>query len=296
LHPNYLSTRYALKRAEREDLPAIGIQHHHAHIAACMADNGLDGTRPVIGVAFDGTGFGDDGVIWGGEFLVADYKDYLRRYHLAYFPLPGGDAAIKHPARTALALLWSLGMDWEMSLAPCGDLCHEDRLALRLQLERNLNTVQTSSMGRLFDAIAALAGIRQKVNYEAQAAIEFESALDDSETQAYHFDVLDNEVDSRPVVYSLLDDIHKKIPIPALSARFHNGIVEMVREVCRKIRHENGMNEIALSGGVWQNKALLERALNKLGADGFTVIIHRQVPANDGGLSLGQALVCAARS
>ncbi len=118
LHPNYLSTRYALERAEREDLPLIGVQHHHAHIAACMADNGLDGTRPVIGVAFDGTGYGDDGAIWGGEFLVADYTGYKRKFHLAYFPLPGGDAAIKRPARTALALLWSLGLEWDEELAP----------------------------------------------------------------------------------------------------------------------------------------------------------------------------------
>jgi hydrogenase maturation protein HypF len=261
-----------------------------------MADNGLDGTRPVIGVAFDGTGYGDDGAIWGGEFLVADYKNYERRYHLAYFPLPGGDMAIKHPARTALALLWSLGLDWEKSLSSYSDLYHEDRMALRLQLERNLYTVQTSSMGRLFDAVAAIAGVRQKVNYEAQAAIEFESTFDDAELNAYRFDVQETTIDPQPVISELLTDIHKRIPIPVLSARFHNGIAEMVSEVCLKVRHETGLNEIALSGGVWQNMSLLERTLNKLGSDGFTVIIHRQVPANDGGLSLGQALVGAARS
>ena len=219
LHPNYLSTRYAMERAERENLPAMGVQHHHAHIAACMADNDLDGNRPVIGVAFDGTGYGDDGAIWGGEFLVADYKGYERKFHLAYFPLPGGDAAIKHPSRTALALLWSLGLDWEKFLPPCSDLCYEDRLTLRLQLERNLNTVQTSSLGRLFDAVAALAGVRQKVNYEAQAAIEFESALDKAESGAYRFEVQRNTVDAHPAITEMLTDIHRGVSVPVLSAR-----------------------------------------------------------------------------
>jgi hydrogenase maturation protein HypF len=295
LHPNYLSTRYALELAECENLPAIGVQHHHAHIAACMADNGLDGSRPVIGLAFDGTGYGDDGCIWGGEFLVADYARYERKFHLAYFPLPGGDAAIKRPARIALALLWSLGLEWDEELAPARDLCYEDRMALRVQLERGLNTPQTSSLGRLFDAAAALAGVRQKVNYEAQAAIEFESALDKTELGAYRFEVQKEVVDARPVIAALLADIHSGTPVPVLSARFHNGVADMVRQVCGQIRRETGLKEIALSGGVWQNIALLERAVRGLHADGFMVYIHRQIPANDGGLSLGQALVGAAR-
>ncbi len=295
LHPNYLSTRYALQRAQRDNLPTFPVQHHHAHIAACMADNGLDGSRPVIGVAFDGTGYGDDGAIWGGEFLAADYAGYERKSHLAYFPLPGGDAAIKRPARTALALLWSLGLDWDESLASCGDLCHEERMALRLQLERNLNTVRTSSLGRLFDAAAALAGVRQQVNYEAQAAIEFESALDDAESGAYRFEVQKDAIDPKSAITALLADVRAGVSIPVLSARFHNGVVEMVRQVCGQIGRETGLKEIALSGGVWQNMALLERAVRGLLADGFVVYLHRQIPANDGGLSLGQALVAAAR-
>jgi hydrogenase maturation protein HypF len=295
LHPNYLSTRYALERAEREDLPVIGVQHHHAHIAACMADNGLDGTRPIIGVTFDGTGYGDDGAIWGGEFLVADYTGYKRKYHLAYFPLPGGDAAIKRPARTALALLWSLGLEWDKELAPARDLCYEDRLALRVQLERGLNTPQTSSLGRLFDAAAALAGVRQEVNYEAQAAIEFESALDRTESGAYQFEVQNGTMNTRPVIEAMLADIRSGASIPVLSARFHNGVTDMVRKTCGLIRQDTGLKEIALSGGVWQNMVLLERTIRGLSADGFEVYIHRQIPANDGGLSLGQALVGAAR-
>ncbi|HEY5268886.1 MAG TPA: carbamoyltransferase HypF [Anaerolineales bacterium] len=295
LHPNYLSTRYALELAECENLPAIGVQHHHAHIAACMADNGLDGSRPVIGLAFDGTGYGDDGAIWGGEFLVADYARYERKFHLAYFPLPGGDAAIKRPARIALALLWSLGLEWDEELAPARDLCYEDRMALRVQLERGLNTPQTSSLGRLFDAAAALAGVRQKINYEAQAAIEFESALDKTESGAYRFEVQKEVVDARPVIAVLLADIHSGTPVPVLSARFHNGVADMVHQVCGQIRRETGLKEIALSGGVWQNIALLKRVMRGLHADGFEVYIHRQIPANDGGLSLGQAMVGAAR-
>ena len=181
LHPNYLATRYALERAERENLPIFNIQHHHAHIAACMAEHGLDGSRPVIGLAFDGTGYGDDGAIWGGEILIADYKSYQRAAHLEYFPLPGGDAAIKKPARTALALLWSLGLEWDERLAPVVEFCAEDQVTLRAQLEKKVNTPMTSSMGRLFDEAAALAGVRQTVNYEGQAAIEFEALADSAE-------------------------------------------------------------------------------------------------------------------
>jgi len=295
LHPDYLSSRYALNRSQQNNLPIFRIQHHHAHIAACMADNGLDGSHPVIGLAFDGTGYGEDGAIWGGEFLVADYRRYHRPYHLAYFPLPGGDAAIKRPARTALALLWSLGMEWEDYLAPVKDICFEERQALRIQLEHGLNTPLTSSMGRLFDAAAALIGIRQKVNYEAQAAMEFEAVLDPSESGAYRFTVQESVVEAGEVIQDLLGDIHSGVSIPVISARFHNGLAELSHQVCVEIRRKTGINEVALSGGVWQNIALLERATRYLRKDGFIVYLHHQVPANDGGLSLGQALVGAAK-
>ena len=165
---------------EAEGLTSIGVQHHHAHVAACMAEHGLDGSQPVIGVAFDGTGYGDDGAIWGGEFLLSDYRGYKRLLHLDYFPLPGGDAAIRQPARTALALLWASGMEWDAQLAAFQEFRTEERENLLTQLERGLNAPQTSSMGRLFDAAAALAGVRQRVNYEAQAAIEFEAAAGDA--------------------------------------------------------------------------------------------------------------------
>jgi hydrogenase maturation protein HypF len=295
LHPDYLSSRYALTRSQQDETPLFRVQHHHAHVTACMADNGLDGSHPVIGLAFDGTGFGDDGAIWGGEFLVADYTNFQRHYHFAYFPLPGGDAAIKRPARTALALLWSLGMDWDDQLAPVKDFCFEELQALRVQLERGLNTPRTSSLGRLFDAAAALSGIRQTVNYEAQAAIEFESVLDPSENTAYQFDFRHGIVEVGEVIRGILADTQSNVPRSIVSARFHNGLAELVQRVCSDIRSQTGINEVALSGGVWQNIALLERATRSLRKDGFIFYLHHQVPANDGGLSLGQALVGAAK-
>jgi len=295
LHPDYLSSRYALQRSNIENLPLLRIQHHHAHIAACMADNGLDGMSPVIGLAFDGTGYGEDGTIWGGEFLVADYAGYHRCFHLDYFPLPGGDAAIKRPGRTALALLWHLGIEWDGSLSPYKDFCFEERQALRVQLERSLNSPKTSSFGRLFDAAAALAGVRQMVNYEAQAAIEFEAVIDPDEPGVYEFEIRDGVVDLGKAIRSLIADAASDIPIPKISARFHNGVVELSRAVCDEIRQQTGIDSVVLSGGVWQNMVLLDRTIVRLRSDGFKLYIHRQVPANDGGISFGQAAVGAAR-
>jgi hydrogenase maturation protein HypF len=292
-HPDYLSSRYALQRSQQDNIPLIRVQHHHAHIAACMADNNLPDHHPIIGLAFDGTGYGDDGAIWGGEFLIADYASYQRSFHLDYFPLPGGDAAIKRPARIALALLWQLGIEWDEQLVPVKDLCFEERQALSIQLEHGLNTPRTSSMGRLFDAAAALAGVRQRVNYEAQAAIEFEAALDPMESGAYLFVIRENLVDFSEAFRGLLADISFGISIPRISARFHNGLVELSRQVCARMRSTTGIDEVALSGGVWQNMALLERTVQSLRKDGFNVLFHHQIPANDGGLSLGQAMVGA---
>jgi hydrogenase maturation protein HypF len=295
LHPNYLATRYALERAERENIPTIGVQHHHAHIAACMAEHGLYGSRPVIGVSFDGTGYGEDGAIWGGEFLIADYKSYQRAFHLEYFPLPGGDAAIKKPARTALALLWSLGIKWDERLASVLEFSESERTLLRTQLEKKINTPLTSSMGRLFDAVSALASIRQKVNYEGQAAIEFESLADSDEAEIYSLALNQDEVQVRGAVEALIKDVMAGVPISKISARFHNGLAEGVRMVVRKMSRDSGIRDVALSGGVWQNITLLRRTLSLLHADGFEVYIHREVPPNDGGLSLGQAVIAASR-
>ena len=295
MHPNYLATRYALDRADRENLPLFNIQHHHAHIAACMAEHGMDGSRPMIGVAFDGTGYGEDGAIWGGEILIADYKSYQRAYHLDYFPLPGGDAAIKKPARTALALLWSLGFEWDERLDSVTEFCAQDRIVLQTQLERKINSPMTSSMGRLFDAAAALAGVRQKVNYEGQAAIEFEALADPAEAGEYSFGLDQDRVVVQGVVEALVKDVMSGTPISKISARFHNGLAASVRDICLKIRSDTGIDGVALSGGVWQNITLLGRTLSLLKTSGFRVYIHQEVPTNDGGLSLGQALIAATR-
>jgi hydrogenase maturation protein HypF len=295
LHPDYLSTRYAIKRAAAEGIRAIGVQHHHAHIAACMAEHALvDGTR-VIGAAFDGTGLGQDGAIWGGEILVADYLGFQRPIHLSYFPLPGGDAAIRHPARVALALLWSRGLEWKTALPPVADLGSMELDNLRQQLERRINVLQTSSMGRLFDAAASLAGVRQRVNYEAQAAIEFEALVDPAETAAYPFPLTGGEIELTSALEQMLRDIVHQVPVGAVSARFHNGIALAVAASAKQVREQFGLKEVVLSGGVWQNITLLRRTLSLLNDGGFQVYIHREVPANDGGLSLGQAAIAASR-
>jgi hydrogenase maturation protein HypF len=295
LHPNYLATQYALQRAERENLPAIGVQHHHAHIAACMAEHGLDGDSPVIGLAFDGTGYGEDGAIWGGEFLVADYESYQRPFHLEYFPLPGGDAAIKKPARTALALLWSLGLEWDEHLAPVNEFARQERNLLRVQLEKKINSPMTSSMGRLFDAAAAVAGVRQRVNYEGQAAIEFEALADEAEAESYPFVLDQAQVGVRSAFEALVKDVLAYVPIPSISAKFHNGLADVVRLAVNQISKDTSIRTVALSGGVWQNITLLRRTLSLLRADDYQVYLHHQVPTNDGGLSLGQAIIAATR-
>ncbi len=295
MHPNYLATRYALERAERENLPTFSVQHHHAHIAACMAEHGLDGSRPVIGLSFDGTGYGEDGAIWGGEFLIADYKSYQRPFHLQYFPLSGGDASIKKPARTALALLWSLGLDWDEHLASVVEFNKEERDLLHAQLEKKINTPMTSSMGRLFDAAAALAGVRQIVNYEGQAAIEFEALADPDEARSYPFALERAQVGVLSGIEALVKDVMVGIPVSKISARFHNGLANAVRTAVNKMSRDTGIREVALSGGVWQNLTLIGRTLSLLRSDGFTIYIHRQVPTNDGGLSLGQVVIAANR-
>lgn len=299
LHPDYLSTRYALERAAGEGLPAVGVQHHHAHVASLMAEHGLGGERPVLGAVFDGTGFGEDGAIWGGEFLVAGYAGFQRPYHLAPAPLPGGDLAVRQPWRYALALLAQAGLSWDEALPPvqhgrAQTIQGVDPLpVLQQQLQRGLNCPLTSSMGRLFDAVASITGVRQQIHYEGQAAIELEALVDPSCDDAYDFDLRGAEIDPAPLLQALVADLRCQTPVPLLAARFHNGVARMVLDVCRLLRAETGLREVALSGGVWQNVTLLEKCWRLLAQDGFTVYTHHQVPANDGGLALGQALVAA---
>lgn len=294
-HPDYQATRYARERAARDGLPTIAVQHHHAHIAACLADNKQARDTRVIGVAFDGTGYGPDGVIWGGEFLLADYAGYERALHLRSCPLPGGDAAARHPWRTALAWLREADLAWSDDLPPVRATSETDRRVLAGQLHSRINTPLTTSMGRLFDAAAALAGLAPTVAYEAQAACELEAAVDRAETGAYPFTITAGEVDPRPALAALVRDLRAGLPRGVLAARFHNGVAAMVADACVRLRREHGLSTVALSGGVWQNLRLLGLAVERLETAGFTVLWHRQVPANDGGLALGQAAAAAAQ-
>jgi hydrogenase maturation protein HypF len=294
MHPAYLSTRYAIEQyaAHRTRLE---IQHHHAHIAACMAEHSLTGERPVIGVAFDGTGYGIDGAIWGGEFLVADYASFRRAAHLKYVPLPGGDTAIRRPYRTALAHLWTAGVAWEEGLPSVTAAPVDGRAILAQQLERGLNVVPTSSIGRLFDAVSSLAGVRQEVNYEAQAAIELEALADEGVEEAYPFGMKGEEIDPTPCIRAVVADVRAGVLAGVIAARFHNGLAALIRDVCLRLRGEMGLDEVALSGGVFQNVTLLGKAVPLLQEEGFSVYTHRLVPPNDGCISLGQAVVASTR-
>lgn len=301
LHPDYLATRYALERSQRDGLPAISIQHHHAHIAACMAENGLPGDEPVIGVSFDGTGYGDDGAIWGGEFLISDYRGYQRPYHLGYVPLPGGDKAVREPWRMALAWLQRSELAWSEDLPPVRHaLSHSpnDQIqlnALRRQIETGLNSVPTSSIGRLFDAVSALVGVRQLTNYEAQAAIELEAMVDPQENGSYPF-ALEEQIGFASVFSSIIIDLRAGLSSSMIAARFHNTIAQMVLDVCHELRRRYAIDQVCLSGGVWQNVTLLAKTVPVLRRENFQVYLHHLVPPNDGGLALGQAAIAARRA
>lgn len=293
LHPNYLATRYAQERAQQEGLPLIAVQHHHAHLAACLADNGWKSDDPVIGLSLDGTGYGTDGAIWGGEVLFGGYRSFERLAHLKYAPLAGGDLSVRKPARMALAHLWAGGLDWEVDLPPVEALCMEERTALRGQLQHRLNTPPTSSFGRLFDAASALMGIRQSVTYEGQAAIEMEALVDMDETARYTFARNGDEIDPGPVWEEIISDWRAGVSPQRMAARFHNGVASALLEACEMARERTSCRFIALSGGVWQNMVLLKRSIALLRQAGFEVFYHKRVPTNDGGLALGQALIAA---
>lgn len=291
LHPNYMATRYALERSESEGIRAIGIQHHHAHIVACMAEHGIDRSETVAGIAFDGAGYGDDGAIWGGEFLVSNYSSYERAYHLKYIPLPGVDQAVKEPWRMAISWLQELGLDHE-EIPSIQQRVGDERIRIvQRQLEIGLNAPLTSSVGRLFDAVASLVGIRQMVNYEAQAAIELEAIVDPDEGGIYPFEVSDKMIDPSPVIRSIIEDIHRAVPVSKIAARFHNSISTMLLDICLDMRERFGTSTVVLSGGVWQNMVLLAKTVAILRGSGLEVVHHRKVPSNDGGVSLGQAAI-----
>jgi hydrogenase maturation protein HypF len=297
LHPDYASTRYAIERAAKEGLKLAGVQHHHAHIAACMAENGL--AEPVIGVAFDGTGFGIDGTVWGGEFLVADYRSFTRAAHLRPVSLPGGDRAVREPWRAALAHLLDAG---EPLHALADRLGGQKQRAVSALIEKQVNAPMASSAGRLFDVVAVLVGLRDCTSYEGQPAVELESLATRAPLNGgYPFTLKSPshggpiQVDTRPVIAAVAADVRAGVPRERIARRFHSTLVEIVATVCRELRDRTGLNAVALSGGCFVNAILLSEALERLARDGFRVYRHTLVPPGDGGLCLGQLVVAAAR-
>jgi hydrogenase maturation protein HypF len=302
LHPDYASSSYAHRRAARSGIESMGVQHHHAHVASCMAEHGLTG--PMIGVAFDGTGYGTDGTIWGGEFLVGDYRGFRRAAHLRAVGMPGGEAAIREPWRMALSYL-------EDSAAECTELERrtpsESLRVVRLILAKRFNTPLTTSAGRLFDAVAALAGVRQHVAYEGQAAMELEWLASDIDPDTHFPFDLEEEpgqdsiepklvVDTRPLVRAVAQDCARGVAAGRIARRFHSTMVAIIQAVCHRLRKATGISDVALSGGVFCNALLSAEAAARLSGDGFDVYRHRLVPPNDGGLSLGQLAIAAAQS
>lgn len=296
LHPDYLSTRWAEEEAERYNLPLVRVQHHHAHIASCMAENGVQ--EPVIGIAMDGTGYGTDGHIWGCEFMVCDYKGFERKAHLEYLPLPGGEAAIRKPYRIGVGYLYALlgneglRQDWP----GLRDTDESEIELIKKQVDRSLNTPLTSSCGRLFDAVSALLGIRREIDYDGQAAIELEEAAGDYCTEVrypYQVEIQDGirVIKIKEILESIGSDIRQGKKIQEIAARFHNTMTDIIIELCLEIAEETGVKQAAISGGVFQNRRILNQTVERLRMRGLTPWLHRQVPCNDGCISLGQAVI-----
>lgn len=295
-HPDYRSTQFAYQLAQQLRVPIISVQHHYAHVLSCMAENQLDGS--VLGIAWDGTGYGLDGTIWGGEFLSVTDTSFKRIAHLRPFRLPGGEKAIAEPRRTALGLLHESLGDRAFAmpfLAPTQAFSSQELEILRTMLKRNLNTPITSSVGRLFDAIASIIGLRQRSHFEGQAAMELEFALDGFKTDEYYaFEILDPTaepdapivVDWAAMMQEILMDSHANLPLANLSAKFHNTLVEMIVAIAKRV----GEERVILTGGCFQNKYLTERASQRLIEEGFCPYWHQRIPPNDGGIALGQIM------
>ncbi len=300
LHPDYLSTQMA----EEYGLPRVAVQHHHAHVAACLAENGVGGK--VIGVSWDGTGYGPDGTVWGGEFLVCDEAEYARAGHLFPYPMPGGELCARDLVRMAFGVIREAAGSEEEAAGLFSRIFPEDRARarqLQAQLRSGLNVPYTSSAGRLFDAVAALVGLRLQARYEGQAACELEALASGVPVSAgrfrYPLEMLDRGGvrvwDTRPLVLAVVDDLGKGVDKPAIAAGFHLSLARGIVEMCRAIREDTGLERVALSGGVFQNRLLTPMVVEGLKDDGFTCLLHRRVPCNDGGISLGQAVVAAGR-
>ncbi len=295
LHPGYFSTKWA---RSRKGVRLVGVQHHHAHVASCMAENHLEGE--VIGIALDGTGYGTDGHIWGGEVLIAGYEGFRRGAHFDYVPMPGGDRAIREPWRMAVAYLHQhFGREFAKLKLPCGAAVEPSQIELVVRMiEQDLNSPKTSSCGRLFDAVAALVGIRSRVNYEAQAAIELEMTIaQDGDDTAYPIDlVVQNGIrvmHTRRLFEQILADLDSELPVATISRRFHNTLIAVFTSLAESLRRESSLGRVCLSGGTFHNAYLLTGLQKRLSESGFEVFVQSQVPAGDGGLSLGQAIIAA---
>jgi hydrogenase maturation protein HypF len=289
VHPEYLSTKYAMTLP----IERLAVQHHHAHIASCLADNDIDG--PVIGIAFDGLGYGTDETLWGGEFLIADTSSFERVGHFAAVPMPGGAVAIKEPWRMAVSYLAEAGVETHGLAVARRNASSWDKVAA---VARSRYAPQTSSVGRLFDAVSAILGLRDEVDYEGHAAVELEQYADAAETGAYRVVFSGDSsftIDGPSLVGMIADDLAAGTAGPTIAARFHNAIADVIVAASERLRETTGLDAVALSGGVFQNVLLVERSVANLEARGFSVLTHRRVPPNDGGISLGQAVVAAAR-
>jgi hydrogenase maturation protein HypF len=298
LHPDYLPTKWAGDEAKKNRLPRVLVQHHHAHIVSCLAENEVEG--PVIGVAFDGTGLGTDGRIWGSEFMIADYHRFQRLAHLQYLPLPGGSFAIQKPYRTAIGYLYSvLGNDAINQELPCVKGANELEVDLiKRQIDQGINTPWTSSSGRLFDAVSSLLGVCQKVEYEGQAAIELEAVADEvkvGETYSYEIEAEEGVkiIKIGKILTTILSDLKQGVPAGIISARFHNTLAGIIVEVSLQLGRETGLKQVALSGGVFQNRRLVSRVIQGLKGQGLIPLTHSQLPCNDGCISLGQAVIAS---
>jgi len=290
LHPDYASTRYAEELARRFDVPLVRVQHHHAHVAACMAEHGLDGA--VLGFSWDGTGYGPDGTVWGGEALLCRGADYHRIAHLRTFPLPGGDRAARQPRRSALGLLYEIM--GHQAFEPAREwFSASERQALAAMLARGVNCPRTSSMGRLFDAVAALCGLGQDMTFEGQAAMNLEFAAEAEITESYSIPLRTSEsgliADWEPMIRQILDERLKGESVGRISARFHNGLAQLAVKLAQKA----DCDQMALTGGCFQNLFLTQRVRASLLEGGLTVHTHQRVPPGDGGIALGQIFVAA---
>jgi hydrogenase maturation protein HypF len=291
IHPDYFSTKYALKLGQKLGVPVVSVQHHHAHIVSCMAEYGIE--DKVIGISMDGTGYGTDGNIWGSEFMIADAGHFDRYIHFDYVPMPGGDAAADEPWRMAFSYLFKYfndTIDYE-SLPVLRSVGQKNLTLVKEMIQKNINCPLTSGAGRLFDAVSALAGLCTVAGFDSEAPMRLESAIETATDLFYPYSI-DGTVSFKETFRSLLSDL--KVPdISLISAKFHNTIAQIILDVAERIRKEHSLNKVVLSGGVFQNRYLLERAIKKLRQNRFMVFTNHLVPANDGGISLGQLIVAS---